>query len=132
MHTKCTKICHFYAEIVKFGLNLTLLKQTWEKTGGARKMLGNAPMTPCGATTDLRCCCQKKKKKKEKEKETTLFKEMCENVLKFSMNLFFPCTESIHHFLWARRGSRGRRYHGNHYWTISRCMQSNICNYWIS
>ena len=38
MHMKWAKICHFYAEIVKFGLILTHLKSFWEKVRAATKI----------------------------------------------------------------------------------------------
>ena len=48
MRTKRAKICHFYAQIVKFGLILIYLKLF----GGKKIFLGeDAPHAPCGATT---------------------------------------------------------------------------------
>ena len=47
MH-KFLLFCHFYAEIVKFGLILTHLSLFWDKCW-AKIFLGKMP--PCGATT---------------------------------------------------------------------------------
>ena len=40
MCAKHTKICHFYAEIVKFGLISTHLKLIWGETGEGEKYFG--------------------------------------------------------------------------------------------
>ena len=46
-------MCHFYGEIVKFGLILTHLKLFRGQTGGARQHFEGKmpPMPPCGAAT---------------------------------------------------------------------------------
>ena len=58
MHTKHTRICHFYAESVKFVLILTHLKLFWGENWGERKYFrANSPMSPmaCHCETENQC-----------------------------------------------------------------------------
>ena len=60
MCAKRSRICHFYAEIAKFGLILTHLKLFRGKRGGGGKkiifggggQMPNASMPPCGTATE--------------------------------------------------------------------------------
>ena len=53
------KFCHFYADIVKFGIILTHLKLFWGNWGN-KKILGGGQMplmSPCSAASVLRTLC---------------------------------------------------------------------------
>ena len=43
MHAKCAKMCHLYAEIVKFGVILIHLKLFWRQTKGDKNILREMP-----------------------------------------------------------------------------------------
>ena len=63
MHEVCKilSFCHFYAEVVKFGLILTHLKLFGGQTGGGKKHIfwGQMPPCPLWCCRHRSCCLQK-------------------------------------------------------------------------